>query len=233
MGDARKHPFRILVVDDDRSLRNICAETLSRAGYAADTAIHGFEAMEKIRASGYDLIVSDIHMPVLDGLGLYRSVAVEFPDLRDRFLFMTGSSPSASREIKEYGLKVIKKPFSISDLLSGVEKIFAEKKLGVEICRRHEGRQSWSGDCLVTESTGKGLPFSSRALDISKNGLRIRYYAGNPLKPGSTIKINVWQLELSRTATAVWSDALGHAECLTGLRFDMPISDERLPSFGT
>ena len=61
-------PIRILLVDDEEQLRLIFKEELEEEGYQVDVASNGFEALEKLKASPFDLIVLDIKMPGMDGI---------------------------------------------------------------------------------------------------------------------------------------------------------------------
>ena len=65
---------KILVVDDDLYIRDIYEEVLKDAGFKIDTAIDGNFALEKIKKGGYDLILLDMVMPKLDGLGVLNAL---------------------------------------------------------------------------------------------------------------------------------------------------------------
>src|SRR5713101_3728455 len=65
-------PPRALVVEDELRVAQLVAEVLEAEGYEVDTAANGLLALEKIEAHAYDLIVSDLRMPELDGLGISR-----------------------------------------------------------------------------------------------------------------------------------------------------------------
>lgn len=67
-------PQRILVVEDDLFLRELYTDILSAEGYKVDTAVDGEEALQKIKAGGYDLVLLDIIMPKMDGLSVMRQI---------------------------------------------------------------------------------------------------------------------------------------------------------------
>ncbi|MBI4013345.1 MAG: response regulator, partial [Candidatus Rokubacteria bacterium] len=84
----------ILVVDDETEVADVLAEMLSADGHAVETAASGAIALEKLRARVYDLVLSDLRMPGLDGPGLYREVERRHPRLARRFVFLTGDTLS-------------------------------------------------------------------------------------------------------------------------------------------
>ena len=83
-------PKAILVVDDEPDLAAVLAEVLERDGHKVGVATNGAMALEMLDEHPYDLLVSDVRMPVLDGEGLYLEVERRFPALRGRIIFLTG-----------------------------------------------------------------------------------------------------------------------------------------------
>lgn len=70
---------KILVVDDDPTLRELYDEVLKAAGYTIEFAVDGEEGLAKIRTGGYDLVLLDVMMPKLDGLGVLTKLQTEQP----------------------------------------------------------------------------------------------------------------------------------------------------------
>ncbi len=70
----KNYPGRILVIDDDKDIQDIYTEFLTQAGYQVDNAHDGQEGLTKILQGGYDLILLDIMMPKIDGLGLLKKL---------------------------------------------------------------------------------------------------------------------------------------------------------------
>ena len=70
---------RILIIDDDLYLRDLYEEVLKNAGYEVDTAIDGEEGIEKIKQDGYDLILLDMMLPKIDGLGILTQLSQTQP----------------------------------------------------------------------------------------------------------------------------------------------------------
>lgn len=83
---------RILVVDDDDNLREVVSVILSQRGRTVDTARDGVEALALLNQNQYDVILSDLQMPGLDGPALYEALrAMRHPATIPRVIFMTGN----------------------------------------------------------------------------------------------------------------------------------------------
>jgi CheY-like chemotaxis protein len=79
-------------VDDEPVIANALARLLRRDGRTVDTAANGSLALMKLQERAYDLILSDLRMPELDGSGLYRALETRYPQLCQRFIFLTGDT---------------------------------------------------------------------------------------------------------------------------------------------
>ncbi|OGP18501.1 MAG: hypothetical protein A2V21_310070 [Deltaproteobacteria bacterium GWC2_55_46] len=123
---------KILVVDDDDSVRDLCTEVLSVAGYQVDTASQGVEGLERLRRGSYDLVISDVNMPELGGVEFYENAVEACPGLKERFLFMTGCLTGKLGEtITEHKLSCLQKPFRITDLIGTVEGLMSRPMDGM------------------------------------------------------------------------------------------------------
>jgi CheY-like chemotaxis protein len=109
---------RVLVVDDEEVILELLQAVLARWGLEVETASDGAEALSKIRRLRYDLILSDIKMPNLDGKGLYRAVQEIQPQLADRIIFSTGdtASDTTAAFLEQLGNPYLTKPFDMDDL---------------------------------------------------------------------------------------------------------------------
>lgn len=118
---------RILVVDDDHSIRTCVAQLLREEGYEVQTASNGAEALDVLRAVGTvsagtpDLILLDMNMPALDGWGFAREYRLR-PGPHAPILVMTAAPDAAQRaaEIEAHG--VLPKPFDIDHALETVRR---------------------------------------------------------------------------------------------------------------
>jgi CheY-like chemotaxis protein len=121
---ASDAPARILLVDDDPMVSQLIIDMLSLDGYHIDTAPNGIAALEKVQGRRYDLILTDLHMPEMDGAGLYRELAKRQTHPPQKIIFLTGTAGTseAHRLVQETGLPVLRKPFNLVELLELVRK---------------------------------------------------------------------------------------------------------------
>ena len=119
----------ILVVDDDPLVTQLIVDTLTWEGYRLDSAPNGVAALEKIQHQRYDLILSDLHMPQLNGVGLYLALTQQLDRLSERIIFVTGSAGSSElhRFLKETGLPVLRKPFTLVELQQLVRQVLESR----------------------------------------------------------------------------------------------------------
>ncbi|MBI3706475.1 MAG: PAS-domain containing protein [Proteobacteria bacterium] len=112
--EKRQGGAEILVVDDEIETAQTLAEILERAGHSVDIADNGRQALARLAERRYDLILSDLRMPVLDGPGLYRAVAKEHPKMLDRLVFITGDTlaPHVTTFLIETRVACIEKPLN-------------------------------------------------------------------------------------------------------------------------
>ena len=116
IADARH--ICILVVDDEPLVAAIMADILRLEGYEVETAKNGREALEKIAARSYDLVLSDLQMPELDGVGLYHELERQQPSLLQRLAFVSGSTevPEYASFCERTAVRLLGKPFGVADL---------------------------------------------------------------------------------------------------------------------
>jgi len=110
---------KILIVEDETSVRNYLYDSLSDYGFVVDVVDNGLAALEKIQKhSDIDCVISDVVMPVMDGEKLAESLREEYPSIK--IILMSGytASDSLLNKIKEKDYIFIKKPFIIDDLIN-------------------------------------------------------------------------------------------------------------------
>jgi CheY-like chemotaxis protein len=121
---------KVLIADDEDSMRQLVARAIAMDGHETVTAQDGAEALEiLIREDGaFDLLLTDIQMPVMDGIALALSAARDFPNLT--ILLMTGFADQRERASNLNALvhDVVTKPFSVADIRTAVADALAAKK---------------------------------------------------------------------------------------------------------
>ncbi|MFO1067532.1 MAG: PAS domain S-box protein [Geminicoccaceae bacterium] len=122
---------RILIVDDEPELAEGLAEALGALADRVDVAANGAEALRKAEAVPYDLVVSDLRMPELDGPGLYRALVGRPGGFAGRFIVVTGDTLDRSLEtfIAQSGVTVLEKPFTPDDARRAVASALAQPPL--------------------------------------------------------------------------------------------------------
>ncbi|HSB46388.1 MAG TPA: response regulator [Candidatus Bilamarchaeum sp.] len=112
----RAKSSRILVVDDSRNISELLSEQLRESGHDAQVAADGQEGCSKFNAGDFDLVISDVRMPGMDGIEMLKSILGADPGAK--VVMMSGDQElSLSRELQEAGaFAFIKKPFNLEEL---------------------------------------------------------------------------------------------------------------------
>jgi len=120
-------PALILVVDDDPLVRQWLAASLAAEGHDVDVASDAWTALARLEQTSYDLIVSDLRMPELDGVALYHMLERERPQVARRMMFLTGNM--AMTEYREFVAenrdRTVAKPVDVSELNRLARRILA------------------------------------------------------------------------------------------------------------
>jgi PAS domain S-box-containing protein len=105
---------RVLIVDDEADIRHMLAEILAADGHVVEEAANGRQALERLGEGGFDLVISDLLMPQLDGQGLYEEARRRDPRMASRLLFITGDTLSAAARdfLQRVHRPAIEKPFA-------------------------------------------------------------------------------------------------------------------------
>ncbi|NVN92827.1 MAG: response regulator [Desulfuromonadales bacterium] len=115
---------KLIIVDDDKAIAELLAAMLEDI-CESDFAENGAEALEKIKMTSYDLVISDINMPVMDGLELYKNSESFFVKPNDSFIFHTGNMTNTLRSFFETNnIIYMEKPYSITGIRKVVNKKF-------------------------------------------------------------------------------------------------------------
>jgi two-component system NtrC family sensor kinase len=118
----------ILVVDDEADIRDALADILADARHRVVTAASGREALEWMATEHFDVILTDLRMPDLDGRALYEEISQRWPGKAGRVVFVTGDTLASTLHefVSESGRPVIEKPFLPSEVRRVVAELVAE-----------------------------------------------------------------------------------------------------------
>lgn len=127
---ARPGRKRVLVVDDEASIRELLSKTLALEKYDVDTAADGPAALDRMRESDYDLLIADLKMPGMDGLTLVRKARRIRADMP--VIIITGfSTESSAIEALNLGVAgYLTKPFRIPQVLTAAAKALGQQREG-------------------------------------------------------------------------------------------------------
>jgi signal transduction histidine kinase/ActR/RegA family two-component response regulator len=122
---APTRPLRLLVVDDEEILVELLSDFLKGAGHAVDRARDGRNALDLARSNDYDVILSDLKMPGLDGQGLYERLIQIKPEMAHRFIFSTGdlANPKVQTFFQSTGSLYLCKPFKLESVLKVLHQV--------------------------------------------------------------------------------------------------------------
>ena len=119
---------RILIVDDEPDVADLLADILAGDGHRVDKACNGAIALQKLREGPYDVILSDLRMPELDGPGLHDEAGRLDGGLAQRFIFITGDTLNLETKsfLERVGAPTVTKPFDLHQVRRAVRRIPVE-----------------------------------------------------------------------------------------------------------
>lgn len=165
--------YKILVVDDEESIRNLIVAFLSRDGHQCVTAKNGIDALAKIRQDKFDAVITDIVMPQMNGIALTKELLSRYPKLP--IMIMTGHSKEYPTEsaIMAGAKDFVGKPFSYDEFMLRFNKMMSDYKISLEI----ESKQSEMIFHIQRESADR-----INELQREIESLKSRLYGGSPFK---------------------------------------------------
>jgi len=119
-----KKSIHILVVDDEKLLRDLLVKILTKEGYRVDTAVDGEEALDRLRENQYNILISDIKMPRLNGFELLKEVKRDYPEMAVIMMTAYGDSFSVKDSLLLGADEYITKPFKSFEINLIVERAY-------------------------------------------------------------------------------------------------------------
>lgn len=116
---------RILVVDDEENTRIALTRLLSREGYEVQTAANGLEALNRLRQSSFELIITDLNMPEMNGLAFLRELNREFPSSNVIMITAYGEVESYLEALNLGAFEYLNKPLRVEELRKVMGKMFS------------------------------------------------------------------------------------------------------------
>ncbi len=144
---------KILVVDDDPEILEIISDVLQDGGYEVESAINGRVAIEALEYNFYDLVITDLNMPEVDGMGVLKHIVAKFPDTLCIILTGYGTIKGSVEAIKMGAFDYVAKPLKSDEILMIVEKALRYQDLEREnILLKNQLRQKYRFENFVGKS---------------------------------------------------------------------------------
>jgi two-component system response regulator PilR (NtrC family) len=121
--------YRLLIVDDDRQIRDMLKQFFEKLGYMVVAAETGEDALEKFIEDEFDCVISDLVMPDMDGLALLKKVKERAPATLFFLITGYGTIENAVQGMKEGAYDFVTKPFQLEDMKIRVERALRSKNL--------------------------------------------------------------------------------------------------------
>jgi len=120
---------KVLIVDDELNMRLVLSAMLKKEGYSITSAADGREALQILKSNKMDVVVTDLKMPNLDGMGLLNHVTEQYPEVPVIIITAHGTVATAVEALKKGALDYITKPFELDELKSVISKAIKTRTL--------------------------------------------------------------------------------------------------------
>jgi DNA-binding response OmpR family regulator len=191
---------RILLVDDEETIRFVLRETLISEGYNVDIAADAFQALEHFKLASYDLIITDIKMKGMNGIQLIREIKRSDLELKIIIITAYGSLETVKEAAKLGVVEMISKPFKIQEIKDAIVRMLKENGVSKDTER---GRA-----CLLRKSENGQLLKSDSLLE--PDGLSY-YFDGPACQPKSTVVFDSYAISSNRS-TLIFGNINGQSE---------------------
>ncbi|MCG6186619.1 sigma-54-dependent transcriptional regulator [Maribellus maritimus] len=168
---------KILVIDDERSIRNTLKDILEYEKYEVDLAEDGNKGIEKVRNTEYDIVLCDIKMPGLDGIEVLERMNVLAPDTPVVMISGHGNIDTAVESIKKGAFDYIEKPLDLNRLLITIRNamdksnlVTETKNLKKKVSKKYEIVGESKAIGAVVEMADRVAPTDARVLITGSNG---------------------------------------------------------------
>lgn len=132
---------KIMVVDDEAGIRNLLFDVLSEEGFKVTTAKDGQDAIDKMTNRHFDLFITDLNMPRIDGLELLRTIKKK--RRKEKIMIMTGeifNKPFSRKDLPPVEI-ILRKPFHMNKLIEAVVSVLYPGKITNKLSKLHDRRK--------------------------------------------------------------------------------------------
>ncbi|MEN6620658.1 MAG: sigma-54 dependent transcriptional regulator [Smithella sp.] len=222
---------KVLIVDDELNMRLVLAAMLKKEGYEITAAADGREALQILKSNKMDVVITDLKMPHLDGMGLLHCITEQYPEMPVIMITAHGTVATAVEALKKGALDYITKPFELDDLKNVISKAIKTRTLienelflpSEEIERAGIiGTSKKSGE--IFDSIRRVAPTTTTVLITGETGtgkemVADAIHCNSPRKNNPLIKINCAAI----SETLMESELFGHEKgAFTGATITKP-----------
>jgi DNA-binding response OmpR family regulator len=179
---------RILLVDDEETIRYVLKEALVSEGYKVDVARDAFQAMERFKMSPYDLVITDIKMRGMDGIQLIREIKRSDSNLKIVIITAYGSLETVKEAAKLGVVEMISKPFKIQEIKDVLVRMLNNSSISKDTDKET--------DCPLQSNDSEQSPKTDNLL---KPGGMSYYFDGPACQPKSTVVFDSFAISNNRS----------------------------------
>lgn len=217
---------RFLIVDDDKSIRHLYKILISRRYKSAqvDFCPDGKEGLHMAAKADFDLIVSDINMPIMNGISFHTNLKQQDRLKAEKVIMISANIQGDNLSyIQEEGLDYIEKPFRPDQFYTFVDSILDKTEAETAInLRRKSDRIKTRASCLL-ETTQPNIDEKIRidadTIDYSEGGVCLSY-KGHKIQSGTSVNLFIEKLNIfNQSAKVVWTSVSGDLSFRAGLQW--------------
>lgn len=179
---------RILLVDDEETIRYVLKEALVSEGYKVDVARDAFQALERFKMASYDLIITDIKMRGMDGIQLIREIKKSDSNLKIIIITAYGSLETVKEAAKLGVVEMISKPFKIQEIKDVLVRMFNDSSISNDTDKESA--------CPLQSNDSEQ---SSKTDNLLKPGGMSYYFDGPACQPKSTVVFDSFAISKNRS----------------------------------
>lgn len=217
---------RFLVVDDDKSIRTLYKVLIERRYESAhiDFCPDGKEGLAMATNADFDIIVSDINMPVMDGISFHANLKQQDRLKAEKVVMVSANIYGDHlRYIQDEGLDYFEKPFRPNQFYAFVDSILEKTKTEAVLnTQRRYDRLGTSASCLletVLPNKDEKIKIAAETIDYSEGGVGLSY-KGHEIPSGTSVSIFIEALNIfNRSAQIVWTSVSGDLSFRAGLQW--------------
>lgn len=157
---------KILLVDDDKSIRVTLGQSLEASGFNVVSAVDGEHALEKLRGDVFDLVLLDMKMPGMDGMEVLRRIKEDRPNQSVIMITGFGTVETAVEALKMGAVDYIQKPFGPDEIRAIVRRVLDRENLTEHDLGTYEKTLEWAKRCIVRRELDAALSYLKDAVRL-------------------------------------------------------------------